>query len=570
MWLSLALLLMLLAVAYFHSIQGLFSSLLSAVLTILCVGLAFATFEYVAVAFLASFKPDCALGLSLVLMFAVPLLVLRLVLDRYVHRACVMPLLIDRAGALVFGVIASFLMVGMVALGLQLLPFGSGVLGFTRVDREDPSKPQAELWLKPDRFAAGVGTMLSGGLLSGARSFAQDHPDFVTEIGWVEAVLPTDSADRRGVRRFAPPGSMRVLHAYEEPVVYSKSDRREDEFSPFDEKEPEPGNKYVRVKLQLEGEAQDADNQHRFTLFQVRLVGDRGGDQPAQYHAIAAVDAEDPAKAVYQARGNSLLGALLKPDSYNQVDVVFEVPKGFVPRFAAYKSSARDAVTVGDRPGDPGAVASVTPDDGDASVAGEPRGRVSGLALRGSFFGEDLPEGLTMTAYRGADIEVNHAASALKQGHLYGIRDDQERQQHQAPFSKFDVPADKRLLHLSVEKLRAQSMLGKALGLAVTTVQNYIVTDDSGRQYRPVGAYILGMFSVYDYIEMQYFPEQSEFSSRSLRNWVKLTENRLRGDYTYVLLYLVEPGAKIVRFSTGGGASVTPIDLSEVDLTAPE
>ena len=105
MWLSLFVLVLLVAIAYFHAIQGLFSALLSAVLAILCSTLAFATFEYIAANVLAPLKPNFALGLALVGMFALPLLILRLALDKFVHRACLLPLILDKAGGLVFGVV---------------------------------------------------------------------------------------------------------------------------------------------------------------------------------------------------------------------------------------------------------------------------------------------------------------------------------------------------------------------------------------------------------------------------------------------------------------------------------
>ncbi len=566
MWLSLLIILLLLSIAYFHAIQGLFSALLSAVLAILCTGLAFATYEYVAVELLVSLKPDFALGLALMGMFVIPLYVLRTLLDKYVHRACLLPLFLDKAGGFVFGVITAYVMVGMLAICLQLLPFGNGVLGFARLDRADPAQEeQNELWLKPDRFAARLASMLSGGILSGEHSFARVHPDFVTEIGWIEGVFPTDQGDRRWVRRFVPPGSMSVMGAWEDSYVYRKSEDSRSGAPEYIPKSAPDDKKLIRVQMQLRPEAQDADNQHRFTLYQVRLVGDVEDDQPAQYHAIAVADSQEPDKAIYETKGGDPLPCQLLAPAGNMVDVVFEVPKDFTPRFAEYKSGARDMVKLGEAPLAGMAVARAGTAPTGASGR---RDRVSGVALAGSLFSEDFPNGLTMTNYQSTNVEIDHAKQALKNGHIHGWVTNQGRRKTEAPVSSFDVPADKRLLHLSVKSLAPQSTFGKARNLAVTTVKNYIVTDSSGRQYLPVGGYVAAKLGVKDYVEIQYFPEYAEMTGRGIQPWERLRENRLQGDYTYVLLYLINPGAKLVGFSTGGGGAQA-VDLTDRNLVAP-
>ncbi len=580
MWFSLGMVLLLLAITYFHAIQGLFSALLAAVLAILCAALAFATFEYIALNLLVQFKPDYALGLSLIGMFAIPLLVLRVLLDQYVQRACVVPLMVDKAGGFVFGAVAAYVMVGMLAIGLQLIPWGTGFLGFTRVDQADPAKAeQDELWLQPDRFAAKLGSMLSDGVFSGPNSFGKVHPNFVTEIGWNEAVFPTEKADNRSVRRFAPPGAMKVAAAWEETYVYRKVVGEGGKTANYEPKKADSGHKFIRVRMQIEREAQDEDNQQRFTLFQTRLVGDRGADQPEQYHAIAAAYSALDDKAIYDLKGEGntpFLAILLKPNARNLVDVVFEVPTRFEPRFVEYKGGAREVLKLGAGP-PAGVVASAAPGGPAPTPPGggpppappaEPPGRVAGVTPTGTFFGDSFPNGITMTDYLSVDFESDDAKQALKYGHLHGLLNDQGQRKSKPPLSRFAVPPGKCLLHLNVQRLQAGSTLGKALALAVTTMKNYIVTDSAGRQYRPIGAYVIGKVDASPYIEIQYFPEEEVTTSRGVRPWEKLTENRLQGEYTYVFLYLVAPGAKLVKFSTGGGG-VAAVDLSTMNLTAP-
>ena len=584
MWLSLFLLIFLVAIAYFHAIQGLFSALLSAVLCLLCAALAFATFEYIAINVFADFKPNFAMGLALAGMFAIPLLILRTVLDKLIQRGCLLPAMLDRVGGLAFGALASFIMVGMLAVCLQLMPFGSGFLAFARVDREDPAQEeQNELWLSPDRFAVKMASMFSDGVFSGSESFTKAHPDFVTEIGWIEAVIPTDQADRRHVRRFAPPDSMRVVGAWEEAYTYTKTIGGRDEGTEYDPKSAEKGNKYIRVRMSLTNEAQDLDKKHRFTLYQVRLVGDEGNDA-RQYHAIGVADTEQtttdaPPRAITELQGRGdvpLLRRLFGATGGNLVDVVFEVPESFKPRLVAYKAGARQPIKLGQPvagggPAPVSAGAGPLPSGGTpaAGTSGSQSNRVSGVAMTGSFFGDSFPGGMILTRYRGTDADIDNSTLGLRQGHIHGEVQAQGRSGGRGtPLSKFVVPPDKRLLHLSVQKLRPRSTLGKALNLAVTTMKNYVLVDSQGREYLPVGTYAISKLGITPYFEIQYYPEYAEITGRGIRGWAKLRENRIRPDDTYVLLYLVEPGAKMKSFRTGGGGA-RAVDLEDKDLTAP-
>jgi membrane protein CcdC involved in cytochrome C biogenesis len=87
MALSIFLVCFLLAATYFQAIQGLTSAVIMAVLTALCVGLAFGTYEAVAAATLISVTPDYAHAIAFFGMFLIPLIVLRVALDSLVPRS---------------------------------------------------------------------------------------------------------------------------------------------------------------------------------------------------------------------------------------------------------------------------------------------------------------------------------------------------------------------------------------------------------------------------------------------------------------------------------------------------
>jgi hypothetical protein len=136
------------------------------------------------------------------------------------------------------------------------------------------------------------------------------------------------------------------------------------------------------------------------------------------------------------------------------------------------------------------------------------------------------------------------------------------------PLSRFAVPEDKRLLQLNVQALQAGSLFGRALAQAITTVQNYTVTDASGRQFKVIGKYAQAVVQGESILEIQYFPEQVG-TVGGLGKFNRIKEDELTRQDEFVLLFLVEPGAQIVTFSTGGAASRED-DLRAENLVAPQ
>ncbi len=123
-WLSLLLLALMVAIASFQAIQGLVSALIMCVLVLICAPLAFATYEWVALSFLVEPLGDLALPAALMGSFVIPLIILRFAMDALISRANLMAGLIDRACAGLLGFVTAYLMTGVLAVVLQLIPFG--------------------------------------------------------------------------------------------------------------------------------------------------------------------------------------------------------------------------------------------------------------------------------------------------------------------------------------------------------------------------------------------------------------------------------------------------------------
>jgi len=621
MLLSLILLLLLLAIAYFQATLGFFSALIMAVLTICCSAAALGTHEWVAIHWLAPFwKPNFACAIALGATFGIPLIIVRVVTDKFIRRSCLLPSMIDRIGAGVCGVITALVLVGTMALAVQMVPFSYTFLGYSRIavpKKEDPKdggeKPTApvitaderDLWAKPDRFAVGFASALSAGTFSGERLLSEDYPDFVQAVGWNNA---TDAE----ISRFVPPRSIGIVRTAPLSFVYhyKAGNERSGEPAVYEPRTPSPGKEFRMIRVELRRGARDENKYYSFTLRQFRLVGRVEGDDVNEQYFPIAIQQEDATQSANRHIRTKhttwgewhVVDDPVEPrdDNNNEVEIVFELPERFKPSFLEYKRCTRVRVTFESEgttteanvpPAPTQQVATTEPTAPPASVSPPPPaepeperrpargtrgegnvpdsgrgGRVRGLTTQvgQSHFGDDIP--MTLRAYQ-ALRDASFSRQGMDNGHLVGYVDEQESGSGRA-VRKFDVPPEKRLLHLNVGRLHARSGLGQALDFAATTVQNYVVEDSNGQRYQIVGKYAIANVEGRQVIEVQYFPNQAG-SIGGLGQFNKIQDQHLKDDYELVLLFLVDPGATIVSFSTGGAATRAD-DLREENLVAPQ
>lgn len=557
MWFSLIMVLVLLAVTYFQAIQGLTSAIISGVLTAVSAGIAFGTYEYVADAALKGFAPDFAHAIAFLGMFVVPLGISRLVLDSIMPRSPQLPHLIDRIGAGIVGFFTAFLGTGMLAIALQMVPWPS-VLGWGRFNHAKPAE-QKEMWFRMDRAAASYGSAVADGVFGSGNSYSADHPDLVSELGWLQAGIV-------GVRRSAPEDAVTFQSATEIPTVYdAKGGGGPSTPVTFEPVEPAPGKKFLRVTLKIGGDnekLQDPDNRQRYVPAAVRLVG-VNGERPEIYPGMAIPDEDQPNYFVrsWEEAGRKTdvryaSGQSMYLPSTNVIEVVFEVPKGFQPRTVKYKFGGEAPFR--------GATASAPPPAPTPAPTPTPTptvgGRISGVKIifGGSHFGADLP--VVMTAYSGsADVRNG----TMSEGAISGLTAEQGQSQQGSEIRSFEVPEGKALLHLNVESLKAGSLYGKAMNFAAQTVENYILEDDRGNQLTPVGKYAVAMIGNDEVIEIQYFPQ----IGGRVKPFERIKSAHLQKDYQLVYLYLLDSGAKAMKFSPGG--NLRPTELAGENLVAP-
>ncbi len=136
MILNVIILVVLLAIAYFHYAQGLFSATVSAACAGIAALMAFAFHESLARVgggAMGSFGD----AVSLVGLFAIIYLVLRFIIDNFMVGNVRYPVALDKIGAAVMGLIAGIFTTGIIALTAQQLPFGPDIAMYERFSNED-------------------------------------------------------------------------------------------------------------------------------------------------------------------------------------------------------------------------------------------------------------------------------------------------------------------------------------------------------------------------------------------------------------------------------------------------
>jgi hypothetical protein len=374
MWLSLFSLLLILAITFYQGLQGLFSAVISCILTVLAAALAFGLYEDAYYAFLsdASRLPDQGRAIALVTIFVVAGVALRFLYDSLFTGNMQFPVYVDRAGGGLFGLITALVVVGMMTTGLQMLPFGQAVLGFERFTMMDkggggvvPDEEAPELdywskvkparnttWLNADGFTVALVSHLSDNALRGRAdaSLPEVYPNFLDTSYRAQNRLHKEWQVASGA-----PGSLRVIGYWdaEKPgdfwVRTAKKGKEANE--KMIQLKPAPaeegGLKRLAVRVELDGKARDKGG-FCFRSDQVRLVGREGKTGVNKDYLLAGVNllTKDPQP---QAVGKLIEVYPSEPFQYqpeeSKFDFVFRVPSrpDFEPLFVEYKLNSRGA-----------------------------------------------------------------------------------------------------------------------------------------------------------------------------------------------------------------------------------
>src|SRR5687767_2266297 len=124
------------AIAFFHYTQGFFSATISAALAVFSAVLAFSYHETVVESLLGGRFADQAHGMALAVMFATIYIVLRVAFDKMIPGNVRFPVLVDKIGGGVMGLIAGVFAAGILAIVAQYLPMAPAVAGYSKYATE--------------------------------------------------------------------------------------------------------------------------------------------------------------------------------------------------------------------------------------------------------------------------------------------------------------------------------------------------------------------------------------------------------------------------------------------------
>lgn len=191
-----------LAIAFYQAIQGLFSALIMTVLTVLCACISLNYYEGLAEMFPS--QPLHAQTGTMLALFIIPLIALRFLADKFLFHNVVTGVWSDRIGGGLLGLITGMVMTGILGIAVQLLPMGAKPMGWLpyngALERDERMGP-----FRPDEFTLGMVKMLSGGSLSGSQTLASVHDDLL-----LEAFCCRNTAGKNG-SIFTTPDALTVL-----------------------------------------------------------------------------------------------------------------------------------------------------------------------------------------------------------------------------------------------------------------------------------------------------------------------------------------------------------------------
>jgi hypothetical protein len=358
---SILIILLLLVVAFFHFVQGFFSATLSAIIAVLAAAIAVSYDEPVVRLLLKGAMADYAHPLVLCLIFAVVYLLLRVVFDMAIPGNVRTPATIDKVGAALMGIVAGVFVTGIFAIAVQMLPFDPGIsfMGYSRyslhngarlvtvpTDRQSldaninnemedpvmaPDKQQHLLLPVDDWVLDTVYHLSDNGSLSGDRSLASVHPDYLQEIFGQRAGIQTGA--RHVALDFSSNPTIDIAGVYTAASLPAKDNMlkalRPPGYTTSPIVKPDADQKILIVRVKVSGAAtDDTDSLFRFSTGSIHLVGKTATGDYKDFYPVGTLENQ-----------NTVL--LDKPDDFLFVkadgafDAVFVVDSSLVTAGAA-------------------------------------------------------------------------------------------------------------------------------------------------------------------------------------------------------------------------------------------
>jgi uncharacterized membrane protein required for colicin V production len=596
---SIAVGLMVILVTAFWVYQGLFSSALMFFETVTACVVAFAFYESVHSLWSGALtNPGIGHPLALMLLFLATMVLLRLATDRLIPGKVRLPVVVDRAGGGVMGLLTGLVLVGTPLVAVQMLPIGSSVFGFERlVAGPDGSIQQKGFLFKPDSFVAGLMRTLSGGSLGGSNALGRAKPDLLLDLHASRAgVQPED-------RVYVPPDCLKATAWWEARQIdrVRQTGNGGELQREFTTEEVSGPNKLLVCEVRLSGSAAPEGRPEVYLRTpQFRVVGPPPGPgtsaSPRVYLACGLSDIYTHKQLKHAEVARNQAGRLVRFGPQTdfvlgeaqarrlagqggyRFNVAFEVPEDFVPWYVEFKRGARCELTKNLFRQTPPKSASVALGNRQLAAAEEPAGEATpqkkkakvGKAPGGAGHVANAIEERT-GAFAKLPVVLDRndpqVARVLKDGrlgecHLVVAVPDQPPKRADR-VTEFWVPDGRRLLQVGAEKNKALSLYGRALNYAANVAaQISVQTTDETTSYFAQGVYAAAVVDGKWHIEIQYHPE-AEQPERCLKPPMKITSSVLQNappsERKFGFLFIVDPGMQIGSFSSGGTGTRQPL-----------
>lgn len=335
-----------LGIAFFQVVQGLYSALVMAILSVICAVAALNFYEPVA-AFLYEYQPGHADALALIVLFVVPLLVLRILADKYLPANIVMGVWPSRIGGGALGIITALILAGMLMLSVQMLPWGPKVLGYRPFD-DSLQRDQRLGPFRPDEFVLGMAKFLSAGSLGTGRTwspgndaspkhtFANAHDDLLLELYCARNKMLRKGKNGEGdIVDFYSGRVDAATDAITAVAVYEPGDAAAFDELPRGLLSSSIPAKVVIVTVGVNKSAQDDDGWWRLPATHFRLLTAGKDGKAKSYYPVAFLTGGAPAYGpvargddALQPQGKVILEAGGKEGIILQTALVYQIPEG--------------------------------------------------------------------------------------------------------------------------------------------------------------------------------------------------------------------------------------------------
>ena len=547
------------AMAYWWSIQGAFSALLHLVVVIVAGTLAFALWETFAVGpvNIMAINPHYAWAVGLLLPFGLLLIILRVATDKLIPRNVSLPNMVNSLLGGVFGFAAGVLIAGITIIGMGFLPMPAALMGYQRYalpHHGEVVPAEKGLWMDVDDWTTGFFYRLSAGSFSTGTPLAEYQPDLADRASLIR--LRDDN-----ISVAMQPKSIQVLDLFTENTPLSTADDtvKGENGKLHDLLKPGRTVVVVDTKLTKAKGVSDGDGLMRLAPTQVLLTtrpdsaGDDGGDS---YAAVGYVEAN--------VDGQRIFHLLQGRDSKDFADTVqqeiewgwvFIIPATEQPHLLWVRSQRLSlaGITPNNAPGAfrlaLGTAKAVESDIEPPTQVdlGEREGAVAGL----------VGEHLEITNLLPRAFSMNQAPGSLtiRSQELVSGRGDipasSGRISNATRVDSLQTTPGTRMLRLHISPDLAKSMYGKARELAAQQNPPYLI-DDRGEPWHSMGYVWQRANGV---MEVRIDRDQCLRAGSQL----PLAEVEREGGAMY-LYFLVRPGVRITKFMFGGDTS-QPVDL---------